>query len=102
MDIQISSTNPIALAMLKKAELDEGIGLVIPPIRETRHLSESWNIALFSVAASVPTGVIVGLILKYFGNDPTATKITINRREIKYSEGEISRVIQETKKIEKD
>ncbi len=101
MDIQISSTNPIALAMLKNAKLDEGISVVVPPIREKRDISESWNIALFTVAASIPTGVIIGLILKHFGKDPRTTKITINRKEIEYSEGEMVRVIEETQKIEK-
>ncbi len=91
----------MALAMLKKAELEEGINVVIPPVRQTRDLSESWNIALFTVTASVPAAVIASLIIKYFGKDPSTTKITINRKEIEYSEGKIVRAIEETKTVEK-
>ncbi len=100
MEIEVSTLNTMALLKLSSSNLIEGVSVTVAPITEERDLSESWNIALFAVAASVPANVLAGLILKKFGKDPRRTKIRINRREVEYSEGEIIRTIEETKKIE--
>ena len=102
MNIEIQSLNPHKILSVGSLNLPDGISAKSQPVMMTRDISESWNIAMFSVVASVPTGVIVGLILNHFGKDKSSTKITINRKEVIYEEGEIARVIVETKRFEKN
>lgn len=105
MEITVSSAHFPAIMMLSHEKLPEGVSVTVPPIIEKRNfpISETWAIAIFQVAASVPTAVVSLFIYDYFKKLLTNSnpKITINRKKINLEHGEIVRVIEETIQIEK-
>lgn len=100
--IDVLLTPPAALA-LKDAAPPEGVRLTIPPIILRRDMSEAWATAIFTVAASIPAATAATLIATFLTDKlkPKRTAvITINRQEVCFEHGEISRVIEETIRVE--
>jgi hypothetical protein len=60
MEITVASAHFPAIMMLRNEKLPEGVSVTVPPIIEKRNfpISETWAIAIFQVAASVPSAVI--------------------------------------------
>jgi hypothetical protein len=73
----------------------------ISPIKMKRDVSDPWAIAIITLASSVPVGLFVNWLAKKL-IDKTSTKITINRKEIYFDKGEVTRLIEETKEIEQN
>ena len=84
---------------LKTVERPSGVSVVVPPVLARRDVSDEWATAIFTVLASVPASVLAGWLLKVL-TDKKSTVVTINRKEVHLEEGEIVRVIEETKRLE--
>lgn len=85
---------------LKKLTPPDGISIQVLPATSQRDISEAWAIAIFSVAAAVPTGLLVAWLSKVL-IDKKSTVITINRKELHFDEGKLTSLIEETKHIKR-
>jgi hypothetical protein len=99
MEIQIEPTSSDDFARLLKSKRPEGID-ILPFPRKLEYGPPIDLTTLFvTLAASVPVGLFINWLSQYLIDKPS-TKITINRKEIYYDEGEITRMIEETRVIE--
>jgi hypothetical protein len=101
MKVQIKSKHIPMILSLDQGEIPEGIIIEKLPVQMQRDgLSESLGIAIITLAASVPIGVFINWLSNKLFVDQASTKITINRKEIHFDEGQITRLIEETRTIE--
>ena len=98
--IELQTTNLFSFLELQNLPKVNDAIIETKPIYLTRGLHRDWQIAIFTVFTPLAAQNVSDLIDKYFGDNPTANKITINRQEIEYSKGEIIRVIKETTAIQ--
>ena len=85
---------------LDKGEIPSGVSIrKLPVCMQRDGISEAWAIAIVTLATSVPVGVFINWLSNKL-IDKTSTKITINRKEIYFDKDEITRLIEETIKIE--
>ena len=99
MEIHVRSMHLPMIMSLESVELPAGVSVVVPPVYSHRDLSDTWATAIFTVVASVPASVLAAWLVKVLV-DKKSTVITINRKEVHLEEGEIVRVIEESKRIE--
>ncbi|SRR6266571_1331110 len=99
MEIVVRSKHLPMVLSLKSVERPSGISVVVPPMMAQRDVSEAWATAIFTVLASVPASVLAAWLVKVL-TDKKSTVITINRKEVHLEEGEIVRVVEETKRLE--
>jgi len=102
MNIQIEiKTQHLPTVFNLQNDAPDWADIYIPPVKGQRNgLSENWAIAIVSIVALVPTEIIVSW-LKNKITDKKRTIVTINRKQVDLDKGEIIRIIEETKKIEK-
>lgn len=99
MEIVVRSRHLPMILSLKSVERPSGVSVVVPPVTAQRDVSEAWATAIFTILASVPASVLAAWLVKVL-TDKKSTVITINRKEVHLDEGEIVRVIEETKRLE--
>lgn len=87
-------------ALLLKNDVPSGISLVMPDIVITKGFgSETAVSIIISVATGIPTSLVAAWLYEKLKHH-RSRKISINRKEVHISEGEITKVIEETVKIE--
>lgn len=97
LEIQIKNPSIDVIAKLLKTKHPDGI-TVIPFQPRLHDIPIDWPTLFVTIVASVPIGVFINWLSQNL-IDKTTTKITINRKEIYYDEGEITRMIEETRII---
>lgn len=99
MEIEMTLSNNKD-ALLLKNDVPSGISLIMPDIVITKGLgSETAVSIIISVATGIPTSLVAAWLYDKLKHH-RSSKICINRKEIHVSEGEITKVIEETVKIE--
>jgi len=99
LEIQIKNLSIDVIAKLLKTKHPDGITVIPFPPRLQADIPIDWPTLFVTIVASVPIGVFINWLSQNL-IDKTTTKITINRKEIYYDEGEITRMIEETRIIE--
>jgi hypothetical protein len=100
MEIEIKNKSGRVIHQLMQGDMPDGVTIekVIPPSLQYNG-SIDWTTLVLSLIASVPTGIFVNWLSNKL-LDKTTTKIIVNRKEIYYNEGDITRIIEETRIIE--
>jgi hypothetical protein len=101
LKIEIKSKHIPMILSLDKGIVPSGVTIEKLPVVMDRGLSEPWAIAIVSIATTVSIPIFVKWLNKKI-TDKKSTKITINRKEIHYDEGKITRLIEETRDIEQN
>lgn len=95
MKIELRTSYIPLLVRLDNSDKPEGVSVLVPPIEMTRTVGDNpIALAVISLAASVPVGVFVNWLWDKIKDKPA--KITINRREVTFSKGEIRKVVEES------
>lgn len=102
MQIEIKNTSPKVIQALLESESPEGVTLQLVQPRLQCDTSIDWISLIVTLAPSVPIGLFVNWLSRYLFDNKISTKITINRKEIYFDDGQITRMLEETRTIEQD
>jgi len=94
MDIEITFSNNKD-ALLLNNNVPDGISLIMPPIIITKGYGLETAVSIVvSVAAGIPSGLVANWLYDKLKHH-RSRQISINRREINFSQGEITKIIEE-------
>ena len=98
MEIKITNLTPDIIKLLLKSKCPTGV-TVLPFPTQLHYPPIDLPTVFVTLVASVPVTVFINWLNEKL-IDKAKTKITINKREIYYDEGEITRLIEETRIME--
>ena len=98
--IEIKSCHIPTLKFLLESEKPDGIIVQLVPPRLQTDTSIDWTTVIVSLAASVPVNIFTDWLSKKLLTNDRNTKISVNRKEIYFDKGEVTRLIEEAKIIE--